>query len=57
LPAPAPMPSMANLDGLNRKITDLEQKLMKVSETLTDLLEKKSFKGRSTSSDSTKRQS
>jgi hypothetical protein len=57
LPAPAPMPSTANIDGLNQKIADLEQKLMKVSETLTDLLEKKSLRGRSTSSDSTKRQS
>jgi hypothetical protein len=46
-PAPAPMPTMADIDGLNQKITDLEQKLLKVSETLDDLPGKKRRKKRS----------
>jgi hypothetical protein len=54
--APASMPTMADIDGLSQKITDLEKKLLKVSETLDDLPGRKRRKKRSPRLNSRKRQ-
>jgi hypothetical protein len=53
--APASMPTMADIDGLSQKITDLEKKLLKVSETLDDLPGRKRRKKRSPRLNSRKR--